>query len=131
MQTKDGIHADNAADKVERLYNNLAARQIRDDIIKMFTGSETDEELLNEVAKYGRRVFLRFDPSQDAVVVKATVGSFMQRLTNNLMSDYSVTKGSGCVANFMLAMEEAHTFLPSKDLMGDDKDLCRNQANHG
>jgi hypothetical protein len=120
----EGRHANNAADKVGRNFDTPFARRIMADIITMFTGDETDSELLEEVAKHGRRVFLRFDPSQDAVVVKATVASLMQQLKDSLMSDYYGNAGAGTVANFMLAMEEAHTFLPSRDLIGDDKDLA-------
>lgn len=120
----DSRDANNAADRVHRNFDTRVTERIRDDIIAMFTGSETDTELLEEVAKNGRRVFLRFDPSQDAVVVKATVASFMQRLKDSLMSDYYDNAGAGTVANFLLAMEEAHTFLPSRDLLGDDKDLA-------
>lgn len=115
--------ADTAWRKASNNYDSRVAQQIRREIITMFTGDETDLELLRDVAKDGRRVFLKFNPKEDVTVTKATVGSLMKTIRDELLSDYYNQQDAGTVANFILAMEEAHTFLPSNDLIGDDSQI--------
>lgn len=116
-------YAKSAWEKAQKLLRTPIARQLAQEICTIFTGDETDLELLTSVAKEGRRVFLHFDPSQEETITLATVSSFLSLVKDSLMSDYKNavrTNSDTCVANFILAIEEAHTFFPSKDLLSED-----------
>lgn len=118
-----GNSSEDAWNKAEKLLDSPTAIQLAQEICTIFTGTETDIDLLRSIAKDGRRVFLHFDPAQEETITLATVSSFLSLVKDELMSDYKNavrTNSDTCVANFILAIEEAHTFFPSKDLMSDD-----------
>jgi len=117
------VYADNAWKKAKKLIDSPIALQLAQEICTIFTGETTDIDLLRSIAKEGRRVFLHFDPAQEETITLATVSSFLSLVKDALMSDYKNavrTNSDTCVANFILAIEEAHTFFPSKDLLSED-----------